>query len=313
MTANKRALSYGYLRPRADRVDDLTVEFLSGTTSATVRAAGSGDAVLENWPPGSDITATVTCTVDLDGVLGDCGFDPSGDRPPIVLFARWSCPSTSIRGSGRPQAVRDGVNRVSVDIDGSAVSRAVNVELVVTLGSAPNPRGNPVSPSRPGSVLWRDSVRVYIEGSGTSVPTTPLDFREAGIRPDGAMWRIEFDRDLEVHASRGVRVLINSSHPVCRKALDNLASGKRPTPETRLWQRFLEIDLRTQLAVFAVGHAAETDLTMFADDEMSFGASLLRVLQLYFPNEDWSRLHRRSLDDPGLIPSAVQNLFREAV
>lgn len=117
------------------------------------------------------------------------------------------------------------------------------------------------------------------------------------------------ESDPELHVTRAARVCLNTSNKVTKAALDNINSGKKLTRETQMWQRFLEIDLRTHLVWAALGLSQEYTLAEFEHDDESFGQTLHGVLHSYFPDEDPASLLTKAATDPGMIAARVQNNY----
>ena len=94
-----------------------------------------------------------------------------------------------------------------------------------------------------------------------------------------------------------------------KTALDNINSGNNLTRVTQMWQRFLDIDLRTHLVWSALGIAQERGLTQFENDEESYGQMLHGILSAYFPGQDHKTLLQQATSDPGMVTARVQNNY----
>ena len=76
-----------------------------------------------------------------------------------------------------------------------------------------------------------------------------------------------------------------------------------------MWQRFLNIDLRTHMVWSALGLSQEYRLSEFEQDDESYGQMLNGVLRSYFPDEDPTSLLQKAAVDPGMISARVQNNY----
>lgn len=305
-------ISYGFLRPRDENFTDITFTVECGTDvmNVTVESDSRENTELSSWGRGNDILVKAELTAALASVIEDSDLPLEGARLGTLL--RWSCPTTSIRGSGSTVPLVDGTNHPVAGIPGSDVAGAVIIELDVVLLENPVADPNSVAPVRPGSVLWSRELRVQLEGIGATVRTTSYDFTEAHELNPGAMWRISLESDPEVHVTRAIQVCLNTANKVSRVALDNIRSGKSLTRETQMWQRFLDIDLRTHLVWAALGVSQENNLSEYENDEESYGQVLYGILNSYFPGADPVSLLQKAATDPGCIAAKVQNNYGDA-
>lgn len=302
-------ISYGFLRPQDSDFTDisLTVEYGNNVTTVACDSETPQTAELSSWGRGNDVLVKAEFSTDLTAVIEDCDLPLQGSRLGALL--RWNCPSTSIRGYGNTVPVTDSVTRPTVQIPGDRIAGTVSVELDVVLLDNPVTDPDSVAPVRTGSVLWSRFLRLHLEGVGATVQTSSYDFAEAHELDPGAMWRIHFESDPEIHVTRAIRVCLNTSNKVTKAALDNINSGKNLTPATKMWQRFLDIDLRTHLMWAALGLSQEHDLAEYEHDEESYGQMLHGVLRSYFPDEDPVTLLQKAVTDPGTISARVQNNY----
>lgn len=305
-TAN---ISYGFLRPESDRFTEvsLTVECGSEVTTVSCDAEKRNAADLESWGRGNDLSLNAELNADLPSVIEDCDLPLEGARLGTLL--RWNCPTTSIRGYGSTIQVYDGVNQPTVRIPGEQVAGTVSVELDVVLLENPVEDSASVAPVRPGSVLWSCEIRLHLEGIGASVHTTSQNFVDLHDPDPGAMWRIQLESDPELHVTRAVRLTLNTANKVTKTALDNINSGNALKRETQMWQRFLDIDLRTHLVWSALGLSQEYRLAEYENDEESYGQMLHGILSAYFPDKDPRLLLQQAAVDPGMITARVQNNY----
>lgn len=302
-------ISYGFLRPQEEHFSDVSITLECGNEIVRTTCETDLPALMElsSWGRGNDILLKSVLSVALDSVIEDCDLPLEGSRLGALL--RWRCPSTSIRGYGKTVPVTNGNNLLNVLIPGDQIADSVTVELDLVLLDNPVDDPNSVAPDRPGSVLWSREVRIHLEGIGSTVNTISYDFIENHELNPGAMWRISLESDPEVHVTRAIRVFLNTSNKVTKAALDNINSGKIPTKETKMWQRFLDIDLRTSLVWSALGLSQEKNLAEYEHDEESYGQALYGILRSYFPDDEPVTLLQKAATDPSIVTAKVQNNY----
>jgi hypothetical protein len=303
------AISYGFLRPQDKDFSGISFEVECGSETTVIDCETDTRQITElsSWGRGTDFRVRAQFSTDLSSVTEHCDLPLEGARLGALL--RWNCPSTSIRGYGEIAPLTGVSTRPTVLIPGDQVSGAVTVELDVVLLENPVVDPNSVAPVRPGSVLWSRSLRIQLEGVGAAVKTTSYDFTEAHEIDPHAMWRIDLESDPELHVTRAVRVCLNTSNKITKTALDNINSGKSLTRETQMWQRFLDIDMRTHLVWAALGLSQEYDLAEFEHDEESYGQALYGLLRSYFPDDDPVSMLQKAATNPSLVAARVQNNY----
>ena len=302
-------ISYGFLRPQDNDFTDISLTVECGTDVTTVACDSENrqNTELASWGRGNSVLVKAEFSTDLAAVVADCDLPLQNSRLGALL--RWNCPSTSIRGYGNTVPVTDGVSRPTVLVPGDQIAGAISVELDVVLLDNPVADPDSVAPVRPGSVLWSRSLRIHLEGVGATVHTSSSGCADMHELDPGAMWRIHLESDPELHVTRAIRVCLNTSNKITKVALDNINSGKGPTKETQMWQRFLAIDLRTHLLWAALGLSQEHALAEYEYDEESYGQMLYGILRSYFPDDDPASLLQKAVTDPGLISARVQNNY----
>lgn len=303
-----KEFSVGFLRASEGSVDirSLSVSLSEGLNEA-IEVASNDEILLENWTRGSDIQVAAEINVDLPFLLQSAGFDPAlyGDTYSLSACIDWVCPSTAIKGSVGNVQVAGGVNLLSGSIPGDALALSLKVRVIITLLFNQAVAVESLAAVIPGSILWEYERLVRIEGTGPMLSTHEVSFEELGGIYQSDMWRVSIDADLDLHFSRGVRVLLNSDHPWTRKAMSEIASGK-PSSATVRWQYFLAVDVRVKLLLAAIGHSFDGDLARFIDDDESLGQELASLMQLYFPEGLTSKLVSSVLVDPQVLYSKVQ-------
>lgn len=257
----KKQLSYGYPLPPEDAA---VIEEFFFSIGDVELVPGSTDG--QAWDYESPVSCSVTLSVDLERILRGCGLagpshPPTATRPRVSAGLTWFSSATKLRGSGEQKLLRDGENTLSVRVDGSELGGNFLVKAVIALMEDVEPIEGVLSPQTRGSILWSsEELELPLEGQGARLAMTPLDFAKAGIEPIDAMWLVQLSDRLEIPVASGVRVLVNTSHPVTRNMLENLSA-----PEAGFWQKELEADILTLLINHGGANLEPVDLETDAE------------------------------------------------
>ncbi len=175
-------------------------------------------SVQEGWEYRSRIKIQRELEFDGPGLARECGF---GKLSLVRLCLDWSCPHASRTTSGRFRVGGPGFKQIScvrklpivlnLELPSEQFSHMVLVRTVVALGSAASPC--PLSPIKPGSVLWSDEARLQLEGTSPRMPTAMADFSRnpARFQDQDAPWSVWLAPGaLERPVSAGVIVYLNS-------------------------------------------------------------------------------------------------------
>jgi len=142
----------------------------------------------------------------------------------LALVVSANCPATRYRINAEEQLGDAKIQVVPVTIPNGLTSQQLilTAKLVV---KKPPVQLSPLGASKVGSVLWDNTIRLQLEGSGSTFPTQEHEFRpdEGGAL---ASWRFDFSgANLRGRASR-VRLLINQQNKKFLKGiLDNPNHG----------------------------------------------------------------------------------------
>jgi hypothetical protein len=103
----------------------------------------------------------------------------------------------------------------------------------------------PLSPHRPGSILWSDGTSVALEGQSARFPVQVVDFERAGIVGGSrAAWFLQWrPTDLEAPTLGSVRLMLNRGHPIVARLVNEGAVA----PELAAVQSALRHDVARQL------------------------------------------------------------------
>lgn len=278
-------ISVGYLRPAPSRVRSYQPQVRSEDRLVT-------DMCVPNWHYLTDVTVEWDLDVDLEGLTKDCGL--TGNSHVGAMLA-WRSERTNLRGSGRAVNLVTGPNNLTALLPGYDLGGAVAVEARIVL-LEPDSAAEQLAPPRSGSLLWNESQRIILEGSGGRFPTTATDFSSAGL-PGGeaAMWYLEIaDSDLGASATQALRLYLNSTNTAIRAVLDN------PTADTSLpILRFLRYETARQLLIFVMSNEEFDDRVDYGRGTL--GDALVTLLRIYFLGRDITQLR----NDYGLHPAEI--------
>jgi hypothetical protein len=245
-----------------------------------------------DWHYLTDITVEWSLDVDLEGLTKDCGL-PGNAR--IGAMLAWRSERTNLRGGGCMVNVVTGPNNLTELLPGSDLGGAVTVEARIVL-LEPDSAAERLAPPRSGSLLWNESHRITLEGSGGRFPTTAIDFVSGGL-PGGeaGMWYLDIaDSDLGASATQALRLYLNSTNTAVRAVLDN------PAADTSLpILRFLRYETARQLLMSALTDEEFDDRADYGRGTL--GDTFVTLLRIYFPGRDITQLR----NDYGLHPAEV--------
>ena len=169
---------------------------------------------IEHWDPFTDLALARAVTVNLDAVRTQCEL---GERSTFAVIATWRSPTrTRLGGAGERVGLGDlaGVVRapLSLTIAGRETGGRLDLTTQLVLRS-PGPDPTPISPRRPGSILWTETQRVALEGAAARFPTAAVDFSGIARVPDNAAWYLDWDpHDLSQPVMGGLRLLVNQAN-----------------------------------------------------------------------------------------------------
>jgi len=268
-------VSVGYLQPQQSRVSTGEIHVIAGGQTLT-------DGRMPDWHYLSDVAVEWPLSVDLPGIKQDCQLP---DNAEIGMVLSWRSDRTNLRGSAFTVPAHDGDNLLQTMIPGSTVGGTLTIEIAIVL-RWPGTEPSPLSPSRPGALLWVKSEQLVLEGSGGRFPTITADFSSEGIAGDGiGLWYLDIsDSDLQASCTSAVALYINSINPAIQ---DVLVAGKARDSQIL---KFMTYDVYRQLMMVAIGHDEFDDRINY--DRGSLGDVLVTLLRIFFPGKDIRRLRR---------------------
>lgn len=291
-------ISVGYPTPSSESVSADDARFYINGTPV------SDDGKDEPFSYYSEVTCDLDVDIDLPRVLRESGY-PQALHTEVELAVSliWFSSATKQRGSSAPKDVVDGINSLSLTLDGTQLGGDLTVHCVIFVKSVPKSSEVTLYPSQIGSIMWQSEKYVLrLEGEGARFTIAPLDFKAVGLTPTDSMWRIEFTGSIVAPAQSAIMVYINSGNKYAMTMLE-----KPNTRESKLWHAFLETDVITQMLIHGTNNSEElSELT--EDDEGSLGESIMILFNSMFPGQAIDSLQQQ----PTHLAAAAQAfVFRD--
>lgn len=298
----KRKLSYGYPLPSENCAELIEYGFHIGEYAVTGNPKAD-----QAWDYETPISSSVNISVDLNRMLREAGLvsdqDPAGYLPPKLGTAlTWFSSATKLRGASPLMELKDGINELSISLEGQYLGGSLSLTAVIALLEDTNLPKERIVPRSFGTIIWTsDELLLPLEGDGARFTMTPIDFKKSGVQPSDAMWMVRLSDRLEAPVSTGVRVLINTSNSITEKMLENSS-----TPEAEFWQKELETDVMTLM----INHGVSLmDAGDFESDfeQGTLGESIRALIDSFFPHESLSDLAADAPRVSATIRAAVFN------
>jgi hypothetical protein len=246
-----RLVSFPYLMPREGIV--LHGEWLDDNDEAIFM-----DGMIRSWDPDYAIKAHRTLELRNGSLREQCKFGAGGV---VRLGVSWYSPGTSLRSDGQvgitSQLVYLDSPPVPVVLDlsigGDQLAGEVRIATEVTLVSQ-GTGAELVSPSIPGSILWRDEIRVVVEGAAARFPIQITEFPRDGIH---AAWYLNIEEDLDRPVLGAVRLSLNRAHP----AVKIMTGARARSAEADILLNMLYFDVGRQMLMVGLADEAFVDLS----------------------------------------------------
>lgn len=291
--------SLGFSLPAPDSISVLDYDVsINGTSLRPDKSAAAGIA----WTPQSTVDATFEIDLDTRNVLRECAISGSVDAEEDSLAAviNWKSTRTGLHGASDLKVLNDGVNNVTVKLDGSQLGGDLVLRIAVVLLKNPDQFPNAVAPTRLGSRLWEQTIKVQLEGDGSQFPVSAFDFKSTGFEPGNAMWKLDVSGDLDSHVSSAIRLKLNTGHP---RIADYLANPE--ARENSEFGEFLRTNAIAQLLIYALNQDV-TQLKLDAEESGTLAETLIQLHDTYFPSTSVEATKENFIYDPSIVYSTVQ-------
>ena len=251
-------------------------------------------SMLPHWDYGVDLRLVRNVSIAVTALRSDCCLPPDAPLHAVAVWrstgstVRGRGPSVPIAGSGEPMEFS-----LSAEVPGKLLAEDVVISTQIVLVKAfESP--DVLAPRYPGSILWQDSMRVVVEGTGSRFPVEVVDFAIVHWAPYRAAWFLSWNsKDLDEPFLRNVRLFVNEGHWSVVEAVQATA----PTPEQAVIQSAMYYDVGRQLIR---GALSNDDFISSPDEypEGSTGRAILRMLRLFFRGDTLSGLRKMMYNRP---------------
>lgn len=261
---------------------------------------------LPHWDYNVDLRLVRSLVVGEADIRRDCCLVQDD---PLIVAVVWKSSGNNVRGCscsvplGALEEPRE--LTLSAEIPGQMLSGDILISTQVVLAGAGTSR-DVLAARFPGSVLWDDTARVSLEGTGSRFPMEVVDFNEVYWAPYNAGWFLSWNSsELHLPFLRNVRLFVNASHSTVVAAVQAAA----PSPEHALIRSAIYYDVGRQLIR---GVLANDEFVEHPDEfaDGSTGLAILRMLRLFFPGHKPSALRDTMVNRPEYFDGMVQGVLR---
>jgi hypothetical protein len=259
-------------------------------------------SVLPHWDYGVDLSLVRNVSVAGAALRSDCRLPPEAQLHAVAV---WRSTGSTVRGRGPSVPIAGAAESMefalSAEVPGKLLAEDVVISTQIVLVQAF--KASDVLAARyPGSILWQDSVRVVVEGSGSRFPVEVVDFATVTWAPYRAAWFLAWNsKDLDQPFLRNVRLFVNEGH----RSVVEAAQATAPTAEQAIIQSAMYYDVGRQLIR---GALLNDDFICSPDEypEGSTGRAILRMLGLYFQSDTPSGLRKMMCNRPEHFDGQLQ-------
>lgn len=266
--------------------------------------------LLKAWDYTSTITLESVVRISRDQVLRECGLP---DDAEIAVIALWSASSTTTRSVGATvPIVGDRAINLVFEVPAGVAGGRLTIERLIVLVRR-GTGGAPLSATRPGSVLWRESrdeqASCLLEGDASRFPTDVIDFGQSALGDARGVWWLHHDlSDLDANPLACLRIRINSAHPMGARLV-------RGTTDSEDVRSVLFWDVHRLLVHAALD--SDDFISGWGDFRIgSLGHTLEQICRRLWPYEDAGSLRASRDSDRSRFEAAMQartGLLAEAV
>jgi len=264
---------------------------------------------LSDWDPAVSLTAAIPVTIDVQGVLDDCGLAADAR---MRLVTAWKSSGTFLRGCGEAVDLVSSTPYhemfIKVNVQGIKLAESLELSLQLLLLHPGSNTGNPFAPYLPGSVLAKSPPhRVLLEGYGARFPVEVIDFTNTRF-PTDAGWCLYWEpSDLYQSVMANVRLYINSRHERVKRAV----SEDRPE----------DFDIRDAIRYDVARTLIHGALAVdeFVDHPESYepgtiGRAVKNMIRMYFQQIDFRELrsNSKSEDFDAILQEKLHLFWQEA-
>lgn len=278
-----------YYQPNAERIHVL--KWYAGLNHEDVEPLNwdeTQETQFTEWDPAASLYVGLDLEVDITGIYADCHLS---QETALNIALSWESEGTSLKGCASKVTI-DGFTpqkefQLRTTLNGQDLYRSVDIIPTIAV-SRPAANADHFAPRLPGTILWNSSRRVILGTSGMRFPIEVQDFSEAAnFFPAGAAWFLDWDRegfDRPVHG--GLRLYINSSHPVIKRAVS--FDGKQDEADSRVRETVMYDVARTLITSAFESETYESQLNVYA--AASIGNHIQNLMKALFPYDTYASL-----------------------
>lgn len=291
----KRPISLGY-----PTVPDGIVHMGPWVVTPSAQNTLEAPDVVPDWDYLQGLAISRTLQVDPTALLSACGLRDAT----VAAALTWHCTATNLRGAGEPVTVDPEPQTISLTLDGADLGGRLALETQLIL-IRPDSVNRPFTARRPGSVLWRESTSLTLEGQGPRFPLLPVSFAQSGIAEGrtGAWALLWATHELSASGAGSVQLALNTDHPAIRALLDDPRS-----PAQRQLGQIIMYDTARQMITFALTRDDLLDGLVF--DDGTLGRLLTDLITTVFPHRSLQQLRGDMETSPGELESEMQAAMR---
>ena len=268
------------------------------------------EGMLRTWDPNKDLCLTRIVRADTRRILANCRL---GKHARLRIGCSWESAGTSVRDGGSGPAsvalsLQDAATqkKLEMKIPGGLLRGSVHLHASCVVVEPDS--NDPLAPRQKGSLIWRTSQEVFLEGSGARFPIELQRFPE---NEKFAGWSLSITDDLEWPFLGGVQLLVNDLNGAIHRAV----GASEPSDVDQLIRSTIYYDIGRQLVAKAVasGEFVEKfDLNRNVPNypENSVGRALWALVTTFFPDKSAAELNRLRVADPPKFEALMQHRFR---
>jgi hypothetical protein len=257
---------------------------------------------LLHWDPFTEVKAVRAIAVDVDLIREHCEL-PSDSA--MALLATWRSDRTRLAGAGPivELGTLEGLLRAPLEINVPGPISGGQVDLGTRLVlRTPGRITSPISPRRPGAILWTDTQRIAFEGGAARFPLTATDFTSVPRLPDHGAWALDWNpEDLESPVTAALRLHVNSTNIQLVEAIRSGSADGR----SQFIRGFVTYDVARSLVEGALTNDRFVD-SPEAWDDGTLGRMLFELIGSCWPGIPIPNLRQLLLDDPARLTADLQ-------
>lgn len=254
---------------------------------------------LPDWDYRTDLHLRRSVEIDTAALRAGASLPQSA---PITLAVVWTATGSGLRAPACRVPIKAAEREVldlEVRIAGSEVGGLLTLETTIVLDDR-LVDASPVAARRAGSVLWRESHELRLQGDAPQFPLAVVDFARTSF-PDDAGWHLQISQNLSAATMGAMLLLINERNPVAMSAFQNAA---KPRAVDKVVLSAIYLDVARTMVEHALRSDEFSDASEYEDETL--GATLQALVDQLFPGSSISDLRLRMENAPAHFASEIQ-------